>query len=60
MQEQLSEIQKAVLRWREAGPAEYAREVLGATPTDQQLEGGRALVERRRVSIRSGHGQEHV
>jgi phage terminase large subunit len=53
---QLSEVQKAVLRWREAGPAEFAREVLGAKPTDQQLEGGRALVEKRRVSIRSGHG----
>jgi len=30
--------------------------VLGARPTEQQEAGGRALVERRRVSIRSGHG----
>lgn len=44
------------MRWREAGPAEFAREVLGATPTEQQLEAGRAIVQRRRVSIRSGHG----
>lgn len=52
----LSEAQIAALRWRQAGPAEFAREVLGARPTKQQEEGGRALVERRRVSIRSGHG----
>jgi len=53
---ELSETQKAVLRWRADGPSEFAREVLGAKPTDQQLSGGRALVEKRRVSIRSGHG----
>lgn len=52
----LTETQKAILRWREAGPAEFAREVLGATPTDQQIDGGKKVVERRRVSIRSGHG----
>lgn len=52
----LTEAQKAALRWRKGGPAEFAREVLGAVPTDQQLDGGRKLVERRRVSIRSGHG----
>lgn len=52
----LSEIQKAVLRWREIGPAEFARETMGAKPTEQQLEAGKALVARRRVSIRSGHG----
>jgi len=54
--QRLTETQKAVLRWRQAGPAEFAKEVLGAKPTDQQLQGGRALVEKRRVSIRSGHG----
>lgn len=42
--------------WRKAGPAEWAREVLGVTPTPQQIQAGLALVERRRVSIRSGHG----
>lgn len=51
-----SEAEKTVLRWREVGPAVFARDVLGARPTDQQLEAGRALVERRRVTIRSGHG----
>lgn len=52
----LTDAQRAALRWRKSGPAEFAREVLGATPTEQQLQAGRALVERRRVSIRSGHG----
>lgn len=45
-----------ILRWRSIGPAQWAAECLGATPTEQQHEAGRALVERRRVSIRSGHG----
>jgi len=53
---ELTETQRAILRWREGGPALFAREVLGAEPTAQQEEGGRKLVERRRVSIRSGHG----
>lgn len=52
----LTEAQKAALRWRKIGPAEFAREVFGVTPTDQQLDAGRAIVARRRVSIRSGHG----
>lgn len=52
----LSEIQKTVLRWRKGGPALFAQEVLGASPTDQQWQASRAIVERRRVSIRSGHG----
>lgn len=52
----LSETQKAVLRWREGGPALFAQEVLGAEPTEQQWEASRAIVEKRRVSIRSGHG----
>lgn len=51
-----SDVQVAVLRWRELGPAQFAQEVLGATPTDQQWEASRALVARRRLSIRSGHG----
>jgi hypothetical protein len=34
----------------------FAQEVLGASPTDQQWQASRAIVERRRVSIRSGHG----
>lgn len=56
MPKPLTETQAAVLRWRKVGPAEYAREVLGADPTWQQIQGGQALVDRRRVSIRSGHG----
>jgi phage terminase large subunit len=52
----LSETQKAALRWRKGGPALFAKEVLGANPTAQQIEGSLAIVEKRRVSIRSGHG----
>lgn len=51
-----SETQKAVLRWRAGGPALFAQEVLGASPTEQQWQASRAIVEKRRVSIRSGHG----
>lgn len=52
----LSEVQRAVLRWREGGPALFVEEVLGAEPTKQQWQGSKALVDKRRVSIRSGHG----
>ena len=52
----LSEVQKAALRWREGGPALFAQEVLGAEPTEQQWQASKAIVEKRRVSIRSGHG----
>lgn len=52
----LSEVQIAVMRWRAGGPALFAQEVLGAKPTEQQWAGSRATVDRRRVSIRSGHG----
>jgi phage terminase large subunit len=52
----LSDTQKAVLRWRKGGPAKFAEEVLGAKPTEQQWQASRAIVEKRRVSIRSGHG----
>lgn len=54
--EEETTLRRAILRWREVGPAVFAREALGASPTEQQLEAARALVERRRVSIRSGHG----
>lgn len=43
-------------RWRREGPAGFAAHILGAAPTPQQWAASRALVERRRVSIRSGHG----
>lgn len=42
--------------WIAEGPARFAVEALGATPTDQQWKGSRELVRTRRVSIRSGHG----
>ena len=54
--QQVTDWQAAALRWRKGGPAQFAQEVLGANPTAQQWEGSRALVEKRRVSIRSGHG----
>ena len=56
MQKPLTETQKAVIRWRNGGPALFAQECMGAEPTEQQWEASRAIVERRRVSIRSGHG----
>lgn len=49
-------LQDKIKEWREAGPALFAKEALGATPTDQQWEASKALVEKRKVSIRSGHG----
>jgi phage terminase large subunit len=52
----LSPTQQAIIRWRKIGPALFAKEVFGANPTNQQLEGGRELVLKKRVSIRSGHG----
>jgi phage terminase large subunit len=48
--------EQTIIRWRKGGPAQFAVDVFGATPTDQQWEASRAIVERRRVSIRSGHG----
>lgn len=54
--EALTSAQKTILRWREGGPALFAQEVLGAKPTDQQWNASRAIVAKRRVSIRSGHG----
>jgi phage terminase large subunit len=34
----------------------FAQECMGADPTEQQWEASRAIVQKRRVSIRSGHG----
>lgn len=45
-----------IAAWRREGPALWAKYVLGVQPTEQQLEAGAQLVERRRVAIRSGHG----
>lgn len=52
----MEEAQKTVLRWREGGPALFAKEALGAEPTEQQWEASREIVRTRKVSIRSGHG----
>ena len=41
--------------WR-ASPLLFVTECIGATPTDQQVQGLIALKENKRVSIRSGHG----
>jgi hypothetical protein len=49
-------LQAKVAQWREGGPALFAKEALGASPTEQQWEASKAIVEKRRVSIRSGHG----
>lgn len=49
-------LEEHVLEWRKEGPAGFAKHVLGVDPTPQQWEASRALVEKRRVSIRSGHG----
>lgn len=49
-------VAETVARWRAGGPCLFAQEALGADPTEQQWDASRKLVERRRVSIRSGHG----
>lgn len=51
-----AETRATIERWRKGGPAVFAEEALGAIPTEQQHVASRALCERRRVSIRSGHG----
>lgn len=48
--------EETVLRWRDGGPALFATEALGVTPDQWQEEASRILVERRRLSVRSGHG----
>lgn len=53
----MSEVALDVLRrWRQGGPALFAREALGAQPFQWQEEAGRLLAQRRRLSVRSGHG----
>lgn len=48
--------QQAIKRWRDGGPAQFASEALGVEPDDWQWEASRILVERRKLSVRSGHG----
>lgn len=54
--EDAESLKSKVREWREGGPAVFAKQALGAEPTEQQYEASKALVEKRRVSIRSGHG----
>lgn len=56
MPEALTEYQIAALRWRKIGPAGFAKELFGVEPDEWQEEASRLLVERRRLSVRSGHG----
>ena len=49
-------LQEKILEWRKGGVALFAKEALGAVPTFQQWEASKELVEKRKVSIRSGHG----
>ena len=53
---ELTEYQKAALRWRKVGPAGFAKELFDVEPEPWQEEASGILVERRRLSIRSGHG----
>ena len=48
--------EETVLRWRRGGPALFAQEVYGVSPTEQQWAASKELVERRKITIRSGHG----
>lgn len=48
--------QQAIKRWREGGPALFAKEALKVDPEDWQWEGSKILVKRRKLSVRSGHG----
>lgn len=52
----MSDIKVAISRWREGGPALFAQEVLGVEPDEWQIEASGILVDRRKLSIRSGHG----
>lgn len=57
MNQQEAEIlAQAIADWRVNGPALFAKEALGVEPSWQQWEGSKKLVEKRRVTIRSGHG----
>lgn len=52
----MNDIKVAISRWREGGPALFAQEVLGVEPDEWQIEASGILVDRRKLSIRSGHG----
>ena len=48
-------VDSTILRWKR-NPNQFVTETLGATPETWQAEALQALADRRRVSIRSGHG----
>jgi hypothetical protein len=50
------QLQTWITLWRLKGPAQFAIDALGVEPEAWQVEASEALVGRRRVSIRSGHG----
>lgn len=52
----MNDIKVAISRWREGGPALFAQEVLGVEPDEWQIEASGILADRRKLSIRSGHG----
>jgi len=56
MSELMEQARANVMRWREGGPALFAKEALGVEPDDWQVEASKILVKRRRLSVRSGHG----
>lgn len=47
---------RAIKKWRRGGPAVFAIDALGIAPTPQQIHASRLLVDKRRLTIRSGHG----
>jgi hypothetical protein len=52
----MTPVQQTILRWRKGGPALFAQEALKAVPEEWQWKASRIVVERRRLSVRSGHG----
>src|SRR5882672_1000046 len=52
----MNHIQAAIKRWRDGGPALFAQEAMGADPDEWQWTASKLLVERRKLSVRSGHG----
>lgn len=48
--------QIAIKRWRDGGPALFAQEVMGADPDEWQWKASKVLVDKKKISIRSGHG----
>lgn len=56
MSELMEQARANITRWRDGGPALFAKEALGVEPDDWQTEASDILVNRRRLSVRSGHG----